>query len=146
MYVFLVSRGYNAEVMPKQMQKLRIFFYDSQCGLCQRSVRLFLFCDRAKRVAFAPLYGQMYKELVPENLLKHDSIIFYQEGQNYIKSDAIIKGISGLGGYYKLFYLLYIIPKKIRDDLYDRIAVRRKKYSCDLEFINHYKKDERFYE
>lgn len=128
------------------MQISSILFYDSQCGLCQRSVRFFLFIDKKKSVAFAPLFGKKYQELIPVNFKNYDSILFYQNGEICIKSKAILEGISSLGGAYKLVWIAKIIPRFFLDFLYDQVAINRKKILCDLDFISKNNNDERFYE
>lgn len=146
MNVFFVSEGYNAEVMPNKERISSIIFYDSQCGLCQWSVKFFLFIDKKESVAFAPLKGKKYIELIPQSYNKYDSILYYLDGDIFIKSEAIINGVIQLGGFYRLIILIKIVPRFILDYGYDLIAKNRNKIKCDLEFLQNNKNGERFYE
>lgn len=54
-----------------------------------------------------------------------DSII-YQEGSYLLtKSDAVLKILYEIGGFWKLFYAFIIIPKSIRNWFYDLAARNR---------------------
>jgi predicted DCC family thiol-disulfide oxidoreductase YuxK len=46
----------------------------------------------------------------------------------YIKSNAILKISSKLGGFYPLFSIFWIVPGVIRDKIYDLIAKKRYKW------------------
>jgi predicted DCC family thiol-disulfide oxidoreductase YuxK len=57
-----------------------------------------------------------------------DSIILSIDGKKYLYSTAIIKSLILLGGIYKLAWLLFIIPKALRDFFYKLIAKHRYKW------------------
>ena len=54
-----------------------------------------------------------------------DYVIFQDGDHLYIKSDAVLKILKEIGGFWKLFYLLIIIPKSFRDWVYELIARNR---------------------
>jgi predicted DCC family thiol-disulfide oxidoreductase YuxK len=54
-------------------------------------------------------------------------VVFIENNQIYKKSDAVIKIASNLDGIYKYLKCIKIIPKFIRDYLYDLIAKNRYK-------------------
>lgn len=87
---------------------------------------------------FAPLFGESYQQLIPESYRHLESVVFYKNGRTYIKSNAILFGISSLGGFYQVAALALIIPKFLRDFIYDEVAKRRKKITCDFKFNNQY--------
>ena len=106
-----------------------IVFYDGDCGLCQRSVAFIVMLDLKKELFFAPLNGETYHQLIQERS-DMTTVVFYTAGKFYFKSDAIIEVGRRLGGWKKLAVFLKIIPRFIRDSIYDFIARHRKKVSC----------------
>lgn len=69
--------------------------------------------------------------------------MLYVEGNNYYqKSEAFLKIIKTLGAPWSLLYVFKILPKTLRDWLYDRIALNRYilfgKYDfCSLPTADH---------
>jgi predicted DCC family thiol-disulfide oxidoreductase YuxK len=58
-----------------------------------------------------------------------------REGTVYQRSTAALKVLKDMGGYWKLFYVFIIIPRPLRDMIYDLVAKYRyrifgKKESC----------------
>lgn len=115
-----------------------IVFYDGECGLCQRSIRLLSRWDSKKDLLFAPLNGSTYKALysTPSEL---NTLVYHQDGHSYIKSEAVIRICQTMGGLKKMAVILRIIPKIIRDYCYDIVAAERRKVSCVILV-----KDQRF--
>ena len=116
----------------------KIIFYDGDCGLCQRSIYFISYWDRNHVLLFAPLNGVTYKRLIkePSNMT---TVVFFMEDKLYTKSEAIIKIGWILSGWSRLLILLKIIPRFIRDAIYNIVANNRKKVSCII-----LTKDERF--
>jgi len=64
-----------------------------------------------------------------------DSVVLIVAGKIFIKSDAILQVASELGGFYSLLPALRILPKFMRDSIYDWVAKNRygwfgKRESC----------------
>jgi predicted DCC family thiol-disulfide oxidoreductase YuxK len=103
--------------------------YDGLCGLCNRSVRLILDHDRRGTARFAALqsdYGQAVRARHP-SLEKVDSVVVLEtlpDGSERVRtrSDAALRIASYLGGFWKLFLVFKIVPRPLRDFLYDLIA------------------------
>lgn len=57
--------------------------------------------------------------------LKTDSIVLVMNGRIYIKSSAALQIARKLDGFWKLFYILTIIPLPFRDLVYDFVARHR---------------------
>jgi predicted DCC family thiol-disulfide oxidoreductase YuxK len=108
----------------------RIVFYDGECGLCSRSVAFLSQVDRKKKLLFAPLNGETYQNIFPAKAANMDTVLFSFQGKVFIKSEAIINAIASLGGFKKGVLLFKLIPRWIRDRVYDFIAGHRKKVSC----------------
>ena len=80
---------------------------------------------------FVSLQSEFARQLLdkhidlPEDL---DSIILVEKEHVYIKSKAILKIFSTLGRLYPLFAVFWIVPRVIRDMIYDLIAKKRYKW------------------
>jgi predicted DCC family thiol-disulfide oxidoreductase YuxK len=110
-----------------------LLFYDGECGVCTRSVRLVLRHDRAGTLRFASLRGEHGAALSrrhPE-LSGVDSMIWVDqpEGGNrerlLLRSDAALEVARYLGGWWRLFGVLRMVPRRLRDWFYDWFARNR---------------------
>lgn len=103
-----------------------LVLYDGVCGMCDRTVQFLLDEDTAKILRFSPLQGetaQRRKDL-PDNLR---SVVFISQtaaGQEkvYFRSDAILQILHQMGGFWRVVSWLRIVPRPIRDGVYDVIA------------------------
>ena len=104
--------------------KKPILFFDGVCGLCNRFVDFSLDHDPAGRVLFAPLQGSTAEGLLPkEDTANVDTVVFDEEGRLYRRSSAIVKLLAQIGGGWKvLSWLLWIVPKPLRDLGYRLVA------------------------
>jgi predicted DCC family thiol-disulfide oxidoreductase YuxK len=60
---------------------------------------------------------------LPKNEL--ESFVFIKEDGNYLKSTGALKMLLELGGIWKIFYIFILIPRLIRDFLYNLISKSR---------------------
>lgn len=104
-----------------EIQKIIIF--DGICTLCYRSVDILIWLDTKKRFRYTSLQGEFVKTL--EIIPNIDSIIFYDDGVIYYKSTAILKILNSLGGIWVFTNVFYLIPRVVRDFIYDVIAKYR---------------------
>jgi predicted DCC family thiol-disulfide oxidoreductase YuxK len=105
-----------------------ILFFDGECGLCHTFVRFILKNDLKNHFLFAPLQGVTAKEKLGSLPQQIDSVIYVDNFHIYVKSTAAIKIVMALGGKWKLMAILMIVPRLLRDFVYDRIAQNRKKW------------------
>lgn len=107
-----------------------LVFYDGHCGLCHRSVSFVIARDRRKAFRFAPLQGETFGKLVPGNqkaMLPDSMVVWTAGGDLLIRADAALHLLKGLGGFWRLVAACgRLVPKRLRDRLYDRIAATRK--------------------
>ncbi len=106
-------------------------YYDGECGLCQRTVRFLLAEDREQRLRFAPLQGETFAREVPGELRANlpDSIVVQTaDGRVLTRSSAVLHVLQGLGGLWRvLAFVSGLVPRAVRDALYDSIARVRKR-------------------
>ena len=122
-------------------QSEKIIIFDGVCGLCNRSIDILIKLDRQKILQYSSLQGEFVKTLKTEPDI--NSIIFYEDGILYYKSTAILKIFQALGGVWKITAIFYLIPKIIRDFLYDLITKHRYRIFGKMESCRMPKKDER---
>ncbi|GBF38637.1 thiol-disulfide oxidoreductase DCC family protein [Leptospira johnsonii] len=119
-----------------------IVLFDGVCNLCNGAVNVLLDLDKRKILKFASLQSEYAKKLIQSRGLEEkiqgiDSILFWDGAEIHIKSNAILEICGKLGGFWKILKLSYIIPRPIRDILYDLIAKNRyklfgKRESCRM--------------
>jgi len=102
---------------------MNVVLFDGICGLCNASVTLLIRLDKKKILKYSALQGEYAKTLaLPVDM---DNIVFVMEGKLYYKSTAILKIVRSLGGIWVFVNIFYIIPRVMRDFIYDIIAKYR---------------------
>ncbi len=117
-----------------------ILFFDGDCGMCSRSVRLLMRSDRSGDLYYAPLQGTTAEALLPVELRRALSTAVYRKGRNntlFLKSDAILHALIDTDSPWRLCAKVALwLPKFLRDAVYDFIARHRSqlfgKGSCAL--------------
>lgn len=102
-------------------------FYDGHCALCHGTVRFVLARERGDSLTrFAPLQGELVKELVPEAEragLPDSVVVLTADGQLLTRSAAVLHIVGKLGGFWRgLAAVGGVIPTPLRDAVYDGIA------------------------
>ena len=108
-------------------QKPEILFYDGHCGLCHRAVSFVLKHERTGTAfRFAPLQGKTFQARVPVDQRSGmvDSMAVQRSDYSLLlRSDAWVHILRRLGGGWKVIAaLVAVIPRPVRDGLYDFIA------------------------
>ena len=108
-----------------------LLFFDGVCNLCNSSVQYVIKHDKTQKFKFASLQSDAAKEILLQYKIKKtdlDSIILIHNDKLFDKSSAILRLLKILGGFHSLAYIFIIIPKSIRDVLYDYVARNRYKW------------------
>ncbi len=105
-----------------------ILLFDGVCNLCNGFVRFLIDRDPEERFRFASLQSVPGKAILralglPEEELR--SFVFVDGEAFDTKSAAALKTLRLLGWPWKLLYALILVPKPIRDFVYDMIARNR---------------------
>jgi predicted DCC family thiol-disulfide oxidoreductase YuxK len=109
----------------------KIVFYDGDCGLCQFSVQFVLKYEKTNNIYFSSLQSKFSAVFFKSHGLDvsdYSSFYFYEQGQLYTKSRAVLKVLRRLRFPFPLFRLFLFVPKGIGDFLYDCIARRRSSF------------------
>ena len=104
---------------------------DAECTLCNRlAVFIYPRLHADSSLQFFSIASETGAELIshlPEDLQKIDSMYLLIDGVPYIRSTAIIKCLQLMKLPYKILgSLIYLIPKQLRNLLYDFVARKRK--------------------
>lgn len=105
-----------------------ILLFDGVCNLCSSSVQFVLKRNKTENIQFASLQSDVGKQLLQEHGLSHqyiDSLVLLENGTAYVKSDAALRVTKHLAGVWRLLLAFLIIPKFIRNPIYDWIARNR---------------------
>ena len=105
-------------------------FYDGECGLCHGWVQLILPRDKKNVFRFAPLQGKTFACSIPPQQrasLPDSVVVLTTSGKLLVRSSAAVHVMRRLGGASALAAgLLWVIPRPLRDKLYDWVARQRK--------------------
>lgn len=117
-------------------------FYDGDCGLCHRVIRIIQKVDRKKHIRYVSLQSEeakRFKESLTPDMAEADTIYLSIDKRRYMKARAVMHVCGYVGGWYWAVYgVLYITPSALRDKLYDIIASNRYRifgeniHSCPL--------------
>ena len=121
-----------------------IVFYDGACPLCSRVVRFVLKHERDKTLKFAKLQGAFAKNFLSEkgiNALDLSTFYLFRNGTLYSKSTAALHLVFYLKWYFLLIWIFWIVPRFIRDFIYNTIAKNRYKIFKELCEIGALDKD-----
>jgi len=118
-----------------------ILFFDGDCAFCNRWVRFFVNNERNQNMLFSPIDSEGTARWLSENDIDgfpSDSIHVFVENKLFSKSTAVLKLIPFLRPGWSLFLGLWLVPKCIRDWVYDLIAKNRQSLGgqCELMYMN----------
>ncbi|MDQ7052502.1 MAG: DCC1-like thiol-disulfide oxidoreductase family protein [candidate division KSB1 bacterium] len=105
-----------------------IILFDGYCHLCNGAVDFLLARDRRRVLRFASLQSGLGQRLVRRCQLGEpppDSIVLVVERRCYVRSEAVLRACRYLPAPWKWCAVLRMVPRPIRDGLYDWIARQR---------------------
>jgi predicted DCC family thiol-disulfide oxidoreductase YuxK len=102
--------------------------FDGVCNFCNGAVNFTIRRDRKKQLRFASLQSAAAAQLLkahrwPAEDMK--SFLLIENGRLYHRSTAALRVCRYLGGLWPLCMALLVIPRFIRDGIYDIIARNR---------------------
>jgi len=123
-------------------QKKKIILFDGYCLLCSKSMKFILRRDNKNRFLFVPSQSKLGQEISGYFNLNgkvNESVILIDNGVIFENSTAVLKIIKKLGGLLPLFYILILLPEKLRDYFYSIISNNRyewfgRKNQCSINF------------
>ncbi|MEO6327763.1 MAG: thiol-disulfide oxidoreductase DCC family protein [Ginsengibacter sp.] len=113
------------------MSQHSIILFDGVCNLCNGTIQFIIKRDKKGYFNFASLQsleGQKLLELHKLPLNNFNSFILIENERAYTRSTGALKVLKKLSGLWPLLYVFILIPKFIRDLVYNRIATNRYKW------------------
>ena len=126
---------------------MNIILFDGVCNLCNHLVAFLIRYDKNNIFHFAAQQTTAGEKIIRQfNLIdKGNSVIFIKEGIIYYKSDAIIEIAKQINGWPQILKYGFLIPKFLRDGIYNLIAKNRyflfgKQEACPIPSEDHRKR------
>lgn len=105
-----------------------IVLVDGVCHFCQGLTKWIIKRDPEGKYHFASLQSDVAKELLAKGNLSTDSMetfVLIENGKYYTRSTAALRLAKGLKFPYPLLYVFIIVPKFIRNAVYNWVARNR---------------------
>ena len=109
----------------------KIVLFDGVCNLCSGSVQFILKRDKKNQFLFGSLQGNYGQEMLRKYRLpanEFNSFMLIEEEKLYTKSSGALRMMKHLGGAWALLYVFIVVPKFIRDAVYNLVARNRYKW------------------
>jgi len=109
------------------LKQRSIIFFDGYCYLCSWAVKLVLSHDREDRFRCSSLQSRESIEFFDQRDYRPDSesIVLSSQDGIYTQSEAIIRICLGVGGFWTIVGLGYLVPQHWRDLIYSFVARNR---------------------
>jgi len=136
----------------KEIKQQKIILFDGVCNLCNGSVLFILQHERSPEFKFASVQSEKGKELLSWCGLPADykrAVILIDHGKIYLGSTAALKIGKTLSVPWSLLaQVCLIVPRFIRDGVYDQIAKHRYQWfgKRDICMVPNQNLKSRFYE
>ena len=105
-----------------------LVLFDGVCNLCDHSVQFIIRRDPGKRFRFASLQSPVGEEMqrrfnLPPDAL--DSVLLVEGDRVYNRSTAALRILRRMNGLWPLLSVCLLVPRPIRDGVYNLIAKNR---------------------
>ncbi len=105
-----------------------IIFFDSDCLLCEKIVKLLLKMDKKEVLLFAS-FSSIASSAILTNRNYGNSVLYWEGNNLSAKGDAVIRILRSLGYPYKIIArILSVIPRNLLNMMYDFVARNRFKF------------------
>ena len=106
-----------------------VLLFDGVCNLCNGFVQFVIKRDSKARFRFAALQSNSAQALLEQagyaNREDLDTVVLIENGKIYTHSDVALQVTGKLGGLWPLFSIFWVLPKFIRDAIYNWVARNR---------------------
>ncbi|WP_422364896.1 thiol-disulfide oxidoreductase DCC family protein [Pelagibius sp.] len=106
----------------------KLILFDGVCVLCNGSMRFVMKHERAAVFHFAAIQSDAGQKVLADHGQETedwDSVVVIEEGRVYRKSDAAVRIARYLRAPWRWLGIIRILPRGLRDWLYDRVARSR---------------------
>jgi predicted DCC family thiol-disulfide oxidoreductase YuxK len=105
-----------------------VVLFDGVCNLCNGWVRFLIARDRQARLRLASVQSDAGKAILAACGLpteEYNTMVFLEKGRAYVKSTAFLRVVRYFPWPWPLLSAGLLVPRPIRDWLYDRVALNR---------------------
>ncbi len=105
-----------------------ILLFDGVCNLCNGFVQWVIRRDPEGHFRFAALQSETGRRLLAEAGMPADAlstVVLYEAGRFFTHSDVPLRVWRQLGGAWSWLYALRVVPRALRDAVYDWVARNR---------------------
>lgn len=105
-----------------------ILLFDGVCNLCNGAVNLLIEADPDAYVRLGTLQSPAARPYLrafgrdPEAM---SSVVLIEDGELYTRSTAVLRVLRRLEGPWSLLWAFILVPRPVRDWVYDRVASSR---------------------
>lgn len=118
----------NHTLAPNVNKNDKVILFDGVCKLCSGWARFIIRFDKKRKFKLATVQsneGQRILAFYNLPVDHYDTMLFIDDEKLHTQSSAFIYVVKSLPFPWPLLTLFWLIPKPIRDWLYDRIALNR---------------------
>lgn len=127
-------------VEKERVDNRNIVFFDGVCNFCNASVDIIFKRNKKRNLFYSSLQSEFAKSFLATHSVDFsnlDTMIYFSGGVFYFRSDAALQIAKRLNGGYRLFAAFLIVPRFIRDGIYNWVAKNRyrffgKKETCRI--------------
>jgi predicted DCC family thiol-disulfide oxidoreductase YuxK len=107
-----------------------VVFFDGVCNLCNGTVQFLIDRDKREHLRFAALQSEAAKAMLDGRDLGRaraslDSVLLLEGDTLYARSDAALRIARRLSGAWPALYALILVPRFLRDAVYEFVARHR---------------------
>jgi predicted DCC family thiol-disulfide oxidoreductase YuxK len=105
-----------------------VILFDGVCNLCNGFVQFVITRDPSERFRFGALQSDGARRLLasgPHTAPVSDSVVLLDEGRVFTRSTAALRIARQLTFPWRLAYLFILVPRPVRDWIYDWVASHR---------------------
>lgn len=117
-----------SDIASSPVDDKRVVLFDNVCNLCSGSVRFILRWNGDRSIKFASVQSAFGHRVLTFYGLPTDAfetLLYIEDDRLYTKSTAALRIARRLTLPWRLLGVLEIVPRRVRDWLYDRIALNR---------------------
>ncbi|CAG5085268.1 thiol-disulfide oxidoreductase DCC family protein [Parvicella tangerina] len=111
------------------LKNKRIIIFDGECAFCNSSVLFIRKHNATNNLLYCSSQTDAAKALISTfdiDLSPEDSLIYIKEGEPFVYSSAALEIAKELDHFWAMLSIFLIVPKSLRDRIYQFIAKYRK--------------------
>jgi len=114
-----------------EIESKYLLLFDGVCNLCNGAVNFVIDRDKRQRIVFASLQSELGQQILKQHQLPAQdfkSMVLVRQNKVFLKSNAVLEIAKELSGAWKLLYVFKIVPRFLRDWIYEIISTNRYKW------------------